>query len=80
MYENRGQRRHSKCSDNAENVFYRPRSKWNADDTATVFGICVSLLTVLAGILGYIICVSLLINLVRVLVSLADSLTTQARP
>ena len=80
MYENREQRRHSKCSDNAEKFFYRPRFKWTADDTSTVFGICLSLLIVLAGTLGYIICVSLLITLVRILVPLADLLKMQAFP
>jgi hypothetical protein len=80
MYENHEQRRHSKCSDNAEKVFYRPRCKWTDDDTGTVFGICVSLLIVLAGTLGYITCVSLLITLVRVLVPLANFLKMQTCP
>jgi hypothetical protein len=44
MYENREQRRHSKCRDNAEKFLYRPRCNWTGDDTGTVFGICVSLL------------------------------------
>jgi hypothetical protein len=80
MYENREQGRHSKCSDNAEKIFYRPRCKWTGDDTATVFGIWVSLLIVLAGTLGYITCVCLLITLVHVLVPLADFLKMQACP
>ena len=80
MFENREQRRHSKCGDNAETFFYRPRCKWTGDDTGTVFGICVSLLIVLAGTLGYIIGVNLLITLVRVLVPLADFLKMQACP
>jgi len=80
MYENRAQRRHSKCADNAEKFFYRPRCNWTGDDTGTVFGICVSLLIVLAGILGCVICVSQLITLVHVLVSLADFLKMQACP
>jgi len=70
MYENPEQRRHSKWSANAK-ILYRARCKWTADDTGTVFGICVGFVIVLAGTLGYIICVSLLITLVRVLVSLA---------
>ena len=80
MYENREQSRHSKCTDNAETFFYRPRCKRTDDDTGTVFGICVSLLIVFAGTFGYIICVSLLITLVRVLVPLADFLKMQAFP
>jgi len=80
MFENREQRRHSKCSDNARKLLYRPRCKWTGDDTATVFGICVSLLIVLAGTLGYMIGVSLLITLVRVLVPLLDFLKMQASP
>jgi len=80
MYENRDRRSHSKCSDNAETFFYRPRCMWTADDTATVFGICVSLLIVLPGILGYIICVSLLSTLVHVLVAFADFLKLQVCP
>jgi len=80
VYENREQRRHSKCGDSAEKFFYRPRCKWTGDDTGTVFGICVSLLIVLAGTLGYIIGVSLLITLVHVLVPLADFLKMQACP
>ncbi len=78
MYENREQRRHSKCRDNAEKFLHRPRCKWTGDDTGTVFGICVSLLVVLAGTLGYIIGVSLLITLVRILVPLSDFLKMQA--
>jgi hypothetical protein len=80
MYENRKQRRHSKCSDNAKKFFYRPRCQWTGDDTGTAFGICVSLLIVLAGTLGYIISARLLITLVRVLVPLADFLKLQACP
>ena len=80
MYENREQRRHSKCGDNAETFFYRPRCKWTGDDTATVFGICVSLLIALAGTLGYIMCVSLMLTLVRVLVLMADFLKMQTCP
>jgi hypothetical protein len=80
MYENREQKRHSKCTDSAKEFFYLPRCKWTADDTGTVFGICVSLLIVLAGTLGYIICVSLLITLIRVLVPLADFLKMQTFP
>ncbi len=60
--------RHSKCSDNAEKSSYRPRCKWTGDDTGAAFGICISLLIVLAGTLGYIICVSLSITLLRALV------------
>lgn len=66
MYENREQRSHSKCMDSEENFSYRTKSKWTADDTGTVFGICVSFLIVLAGTFGYIICVGLLITLLRV--------------
>lgn len=66
MYENREQRSQSKCVDSEENFSYRPKSKWTADDTGTVFGICVSFLIVLAGTFGYIICVGLLITLLRV--------------
>jgi hypothetical protein len=78
MDDNRAQRRHSKCSDN-EKVF-RPRCKWTGDDTGTLFGLCVSLLIVLAGTLGYLLCASLLITLVRDLFLLADSLKIQACP
>ena len=80
MYENREQRRHSKCRDNAVKFLYRPRCKWTGDDTGTVFGICVSVLIVLAGTLGYIICVSGLMTVVCVLVPLADFLKMQACP
>jgi hypothetical protein len=80
MYENREQRRHSKCRDNAKKFLHLPRCKWTGDDTATVFGICVSLLIVLAGTLGYIFCISLLITLVRVLVPLVDFLKMQVCP
>jgi hypothetical protein len=80
MYEDRDRRRHSKCSDNTETFFYRPGCKWTADDTATVFGICVSLLILLAGTLGYIIGVSLFITLLRILLPLADFLKMQACP
>ena len=80
MYENREERRHSKCRDNAGKFFFRPRLKWTGDDTGTVFGICVSILIVLAGTLGYIICISLLITLVHALVSLAEFLKMQAFP
>ena len=80
MSEIREQRRHSHCSNNAKKFLYRHRCKWTGDDTGTVFGICVSLLIVLAGILGYIIGVSLLITLARVLVPLADFLKMQACP
>ena len=79
MDDNRAQRRHSKCSDN-QKVFYRPRCKWTGDDTGTLFGLCVSLLIVLAGTLGYVICVSLSITLLRALVPLADFLKMQACP
>jgi hypothetical protein len=80
MSENYEQRRHSKCRDSAEKFFYRSRCKWTCDDTGTVFGICVSLLIVLAGTLAYIICVSLLMALVRAFVPLADFLKMQALP
>ena len=80
MSENRKQRRHSKCSDNTEKFLDRLSCEWTADDTGTVFGICVSLLIALAGTLGYTICVGLLITLVRVLVLLADFLKMQACP
>jgi hypothetical protein len=80
MYENREQGTHAKCRDNTKKFFDRSRCKWTGDDTGTVFGICVSLLIVLAGTLGYIICVSLLSTLVRVLVPLADLLKMQACP
>ena len=79
MYDNRAQRRHSQCSDN-EKVFYRPRCKWTGDDTGTLFGLCVSLLIVLAGTLGYLLCASLVITLVRDLFLLADFLKMQACP
>jgi len=80
MDKNREQRRHSKCRDTAVEFFYPPTCKWTGDDTATVFGICVSLLIVLPGILGYIICVSLLSTLVHVLVAFADFLKLQVCP
>jgi hypothetical protein len=80
MHENRVQRRHSKCSDSAEKFLYRTTCKWTGDDTGTVFGICVSLLIVLAGSLSYIICFSLLMTLIRDLVLLVDFFKMQAGP
>ena len=80
MYEHRDQWRHSKCKENPETFFHRLRCKWTGDDIGTVFGIFVSLLMVLAGTLGYIICVSLLTTLARVLIPLADFLKMQACP
>ena len=79
MYENGAPKGHSKCSDN-EKVFYRHRCKWTGDDAGTVFGLCVSLLIVLAGTLGYLLSVGLLIALVRELLLLADLLRMQACP
>ena len=73
-------KKHSKCSDNAEKSSYRSRCKWTSDDIGTVFGICVSLLIVLAGTLAYSICLSLLITLVRVLVPLTEFLKMQSFP
>ena len=70
----------SKCKDNADKLLHLPRCKWTGDDTATVFGICVSLLIVLAGTLGYIFCVSLLLTLMRVFVPLVDFLKMQVCP
>ncbi len=80
MSGNRTHRRQSKCKDNADKLLRLPRCKWTSDDTATVFGICVSLLIVLAGTLGYIICVSLLLTLMRLLVPLVDFLRVQVCP
>ena len=80
MSGNRTHRRHSKCKDSADKLLHLPRCKWTGDDTATVFGICVSLLIVLAGTLGYIFCVSLLLTLMRVFVPLVDFLKMQACP
>ena len=78
--EGRNRGRYSKCGDNVGALLHRPRCKWTGDDTGTVFGICVSLMIVLAGTLGYIICVSLSITLLRALVLLADFLKMQACP
>jgi hypothetical protein len=78
--ESRNRGRYSKCGDNVGALLHRPRCKWTGDDTGTVFGICVSLLIVLAGSLAYIICVSQLITLERVLVPLVDFLKMQACP
>ena len=78
--EGRNRGRYSKCGDNVGALLHRPRCKWTGDDTGTVFGICVSLLIVLAGSLAYIICVSQLITLERVLVPLVDFLKMQACP
>lgn len=50
---------------NPDKLFHLPRCKWTGDDTATVFGICVSLLIVLVATVDYIYCVSLLLTLVR---------------
>lgn len=80
MHGNRAQRRHSQCRDNAEKILHMPKCKWTGDDTATVLGICVSLLIVLAGTLGYIFCARQLIALVRVLVPLVDFLKMQVCP
>ena len=80
MYGNHAQRRHSKCRDNAEKLLYLTKCKWTGDDTATIFSIRVSLLIVLAGTLGYILCVSLLITLVRAFVPLVDFLKMQVCP
>ena len=80
MSGNRTHRRHSKCKDSADKLLHLPRCKWTGDDTATVFGICVSLLIVLAGTLGYIFCVSLLLTLMRVFVPLVDFLKMQVCP
>jgi len=79
MYENGAPKRQFNCSDN-EKVFYRPKCKWTGDDAGTVFGLCVSLLIVLAGTLGYLLCVGLLIRLVREFFLLADLLKMQACP
>lgn len=57
-----------------------PKCRWTGDDTAIVFGICVSLLIVLAGTLGYILCVSLLPTLMRVFLPLVDLLKMQVCP
>ena len=80
MSVNRAQGRNSKCKDNADKLLHLPRCKWTGDDTAAALGICVSLLIVLAGTLGYVICVSLSITLLRALVPLADFLKMQACP
>ena len=80
MGGNRTNRRQSKCKDNAGKLLHLPGCKWTGDDTATVFGICVSLLIVLAGTLGYIFCVSLLLTLMRVFVTLVDFLRVQVFP
>ena len=80
MSGNRTHRRQSKCKDNADKLLHLPKCKWTGDDTATVFGICVSLLIVLAGTLGYIFCVSLLLTLMRVFVPLVDFLRVQVCP
>ena len=80
MSGNRVKRRHSKCKDNADKLLHLLRCKWTGDDTATVFGICVSLLIALAGTLGYIFCVSLLLTLMRVFVPLVDFLKMQVCP
>jgi hypothetical protein len=77
MYGNRAQRRHSKCKDNVDKLLHLPRCKWTGDDTATVLGICVGLLIVLAGTLGYIFCVGLLLTLVRVFVPFVDFIKMQ---
>src|ERR1700741_511289 len=77
---NRRYKRQSKYKDNADKHFHLPRCKWTGDDTATVFGICVSLLIVLAGALGYIFCVSLLLTLMRVFVPLGAFLKMQVCP
>lgn len=55
MQENRERWRHSKCRDNVGSLLHRLRCQWTGDDSATVFGICVSLLTFLAGALAYIV-------------------------
>ena len=80
MYGNLARRRHSQCRDNAEKILYMPECKWTGDDTAIVFGICVSLLIVLAGTLGYIFCASLLLTLMRVFIPLVDFLKMQVCP
>ncbi len=80
MYGNGTQRRHSRCKDNAHKILHLPECKWTGDDTATVFGICVSLLIMLVGTLGYIVSVSLSLTLVRVFVSLVDFLKMQVFP
>lgn len=80
MHGNRAQRRYSKCRHNTDQLLDLSRCKWTDDDIATAFGICVSLLIVLAGTLGYIYCVSLLLTRVRVFVSLVDFLKMQVCP
>jgi hypothetical protein len=80
MFENRAERRHSKCRVNGEKLLHLLRFRCTGDDTATVIGICVSLLIVLAGTFGYIFCVGQLITLVRVLVPLANFLKMQTCP
>lgn len=67
MQENRERRRHSKCRDKEGSLLYRLRCQWTSDDSATVLGICVSLLTVLAGTIAYIIFVVALFRLAVVL-------------
>jgi hypothetical protein len=44
MQENRERSAESKCKDHAGNLCRRPRSKWTADDTGTVFDNLVSFL------------------------------------
>jgi len=68
------------AKDNADGLLHLPRCKLTGDDIATVFGICVSLLIVLAGTVGYIYCVSLVLTLARVFVPLVDFLKMQVCP
>jgi hypothetical protein len=68
MYEDREQKRHSQCRDDAEKFFYRLRCDWNGDDIGTLLGICVGLFILLASALAYFISIGLLILLARALV------------
>jgi hypothetical protein len=68
MYENREQRRHSKCCDDEGNLLYRRRCKFTGDDASTLLGICVGLFILLASAFAYFLSIGLLILLARALV------------
>jgi len=57
MDENHEQSGHHKRRDDDGGSLRRPRSKLDGDDAATGVGICVSLMTFLAGALVYILCI-----------------------
>ena len=65
MYENCEQSRHSKCRDNAERFFYRPRWKFTGDDAGTLLGIFVELFILLASALAFFLSIGLLVLLAR---------------